>query len=226
MLATEGLAWTGIAASWGTPGLRKFEPIDPPADASAYATHSLAHLFSGLLLDTGTFQGNTIYAIAADAGPDTILDASGRLIPYAGAVAENGRISYQAIESPAQLYTTCRFTFQREEGTLMALANACSAATDFELDERIAELDFYGRENDPSIVAVPLVEELTQRARTQFEKTHPDPRFSLDDCVQSAVMKHIQRACLLVMCRNIDRLRAEHGTPTTEALLSVTGGSH
>src|SRR5438067_721527 len=48
LLAQEGLTWSDIRGSWGTPGLPTDRQIKVGGSADEFPMHSLAHLFTGL----------------------------------------------------------------------------------------------------------------------------------------------------------------------------------
>jgi carbamoyltransferase len=224
LLAEEGLTWEDIEGVWGTPGLPRYREITPPPGSRDFPMHSLAHLFSGLLMDTRIFRTETIVALAVDGGPDYVQDSEPKPYWYAGCVARAGRLTFSAVESPAPLYTASKHLFDREDGTLMALASACDAVVDFDLETATKTLTLYGGKDHPSSSATLFVASIADAAREQLHGDRLDHRFSQEDNVRSAVMKCVQRACELIAERNIQRLCDEAGVTPGDSYLSMTGG--
>ncbi|TQM85428.1 putative NodU family carbamoyl transferase [Saccharothrix saharensis] len=223
LLASEGLTLADIRTTWGTPGLPGAQDVPLPPGTGDYAVHSLAHLFSGLLMDSDVFAEGTIVAMAVDAAPDFVLEQDTKPYWYAGAVSQRGRITYAPVESPAPLYSAAEQLFGKEPGTLMALASASTNAIEFDVD-RVTSLDLRGGRVHPVSEAVPLVESIVAAARDQLARQEPDPDFTEEENLQSAVMKVVQRACELIAERNVRRLLDLTGVDASTAYLSMSGG--
>lgn len=227
LLAEEGLSWEDIDCTWGTPGLPMYRELTAPADASMFPMHSLAHLFSGLLMDTEIFAGENIIALAVDQAPDVLLESASKPYWYAGAVSIRGAVSYFPVESPGPLYSACRNLFGAEEGTLMALATACDFAIEYDVERDIKGFRLFGgdgAEEHPFREAYPFVRRVEASARAQYDEQVGDPRFSAEDNIQSAVMKVVQAACEMILARNIASLCEQADLDPTQCFLSLTGG--
>ena len=128
LLAREGVRRDEVTEIWGTPGLRGATPL-PEFDSHGLPVHSLAHLFSGLCLDTARLRDSTIVALAIDGGPDFTLEP--QLLGdnwYAGALARQGEVTLIPVESPGMLWAAAQQHFGKEPGT--ALAQASPVAID------------------------------------------------------------------------------------------------
>ncbi len=224
LLGEERLTWDDISATWGTPGLPKYDPIALPAGTEPFPAHSIAHLFSGLLMDSGVFERDTIIALAVDHAPDLVLDAESKQYWYAGAVVHAGAVTFVPVESPAILYSMATQAFHLEPGTLMALASACRTTIAFDVDEAVRGLDLHGRREKSMRAGSLLVGSIVEAAVDQLGTTAPDPRFSAEENLRSAVMKVVQECCLRIMERNVQRLCSLAGVPPGACYLSVTGG--
>ncbi|MFB9924163.1 carbamoyltransferase C-terminal domain-containing protein [Amycolatopsis halotolerans] len=224
LLAEEGVSLAEIGMSWGTIGLPAYTELTAPAGAELYPLHSLGHLFGGLLMDTKIFATETIVALAVDGGPDFGLDKDAKDFWYAGCVSVRGELTFDPVESPALLYAAAKRLFDSEPGTLMALASACVAEIHFDAEGILARHEFYGGRTQPLLATVPFVQRITDEARYQLAGTCPDPRFTDEENLQSAVMKVVQRCCELIMVRNIERLCAKADVDPHGANLSVSGG--
>lgn len=224
LLAVEGLTLDDVSASWGTPGLPHHTDIRLPAGAADYPIHSLAHLYSGLLMDSDLFRSQTIVALAVDGRPDFGLDQKGKKYWYAGGVARQGDVTFFPVESPAPIYDAASSEFGSEPGTLMALATACPTTINFDTEAAVKELQLFGGRRIPLIDTMPLLRAMVEAAEAQLPSLTLDERFTEREHLVSAVMKEVQAACEIVMMRNIDRLLSEAGVDPGEAYLSVSGG--
>lgn len=224
LLSDEGLSLADVDTVWGTPSLPASAPVVVPDDARDFPVHSLAHLYSGLLMDTRLFREETIYAMAVDGAPDTVLDSRPARYWYAGAVSTAGVAAHVPVESPGQLYTAASSRLGLEPGSLMALATASRATVDFDVAAAVDRIGLLGGRNDPWADANALVRDVIAIAREQLAGTDPDSSFSPEDNLRSAVMKHVQRACELVSIRNVERLQALTDVPPHESYLSFSGG--
>jgi carbamoyltransferase len=225
LLANEGLSLSDIKASWGTPGLPHEAPLPIPAGAEELPVHSLAHLFSGIMLDSTIFKEQTIIGLAIDAAPDLVLE---RTLPrnyYAGCVSIKGNLTYAPVESPAPLYHAADRLLGKEPGTLMALASASRTAIDFDAAATVADLKLFGGHIQPWAAAFGLVESVITEAKRQLaDGAEQDDRFTAEENLHSAVMKVVQECCELITIRNIERLAELGGVRTEDCYLSISGG--
>ncbi|MET7621988.1 carbamoyltransferase C-terminal domain-containing protein [Streptomyces sp. NPDC005408] len=224
LLATEGLSLEDVSSSWGTPGLPHHSEIRLPAGSEDFPVHSLAHLYSGLLLDSEVFRSETIVGLALDGRPDFGLDQSGKKYWYAGCVSNKGHVDFAPVESPAPIYDAASAEFSKEPGTLMALASACPTEIAFDTEAAVQKLQLFGGRRVPLIDTLPFVQAVIRAAESQLPSLELDSRFTAQEHLQSAVMKVVQTACELVMVRNIDRLLSSGAVEPHEAYLSLSGG--
>lgn len=224
LLAAEGLSPNDISSTWGTPGLPRQAEIRLPAGAEDFPVHSLAHLFSGLLLDSGIFREQTIVAMAVDGRPDFGLDQSGKKYWYAGCVSDRGNLTFAPVESPAPIYDAATSEFGSEPGTLMALASACPTEIVFDVEAAVESLQLFGGRRIPLIATIPFLQDVVRAAEAQLPALDLDSRFTEREHLQSAVMKVVQAACEIVMVRNVDRLLGMAAVDPRDAYLSLSGG--
>lgn len=223
LLAAEGLTVTDIEASFGTPGLPRYDHVPVPSGAGAFPVHSLAHLFSGLLLDTDVFTSGTVFGMALDGGPDFLLDADAKRSWYAGCVVHEGRMHFAPMESPAPLFAAARARFGLEPGSLMALASATDTTMRFD-PSAVDSLKLFGGAEQPLVQAVPFVNALARSAEKQLAAEELDSRFTRQEHVCSAVMKAVQTFSELIVDRNVTRLQAASGVSPRGAHLAASGG--
>ncbi|MER6627455.1 carbamoyltransferase C-terminal domain-containing protein [Streptomyces sp. NPDC000987] len=225
LLATEGLSTADLSASWGTPGLPAHAPVPVPAGAEELPVHSLAHLFSGILMDSRIFREETIIGMAVDAAPDLVLEDTLPPYYYAGCVSVKGRITFAPVESPAPLYHAADRLFGKEPGTLMALASACRTEITYDAAAAVAELELFGGRVQPWAASFGLVKKVIAEAERQLGRdARPDSRFTAEENLQSAVMKVVQECCELLVVRNIEKLTELGGVRTEDSYLSISGG--
>jgi carbamoyltransferase len=224
LLATEGLSLEDVSVSWGTPGLPHHSEIRLPDGAEEFPIHSLAHLYSGLLLDAEIFRNQTIIGLAVDGRPDFGLDTEDKKYWYAGCVSKNGDVNFFPVESPAPIYDAASAEFGSEPGTLMALATACPTEIDFDVDAAVRALDLFGGRRIPLTETLPFLQGVIRTVESQLPSLELDDRFTAQEHLQSAVMKVVQSACEIVMMRNIDRLLSSVGMDPRETYLSLSGG--
>ncbi|MFD7438805.1 carbamoyltransferase C-terminal domain-containing protein [Streptomyces sp. NPDC059861] len=224
LLAGEGLTLADVSVSWGTPGLPGYAPLPVPQGAKALPVHSLAHLFSGLLLDTRLFKEANIIAMAVDAAPDLVLERELPSAYYAGCVSVRGALQFTSVESPAPLYHAADRLLGKEPGTLMALASACDTAIVFDAAAEVAQVSLPGGHVQPWAAAFGLVKRVLAEAGRQLAGSAPDARFTAEENLHSAVMKVVQQACELITVRTIDKLCALGGVRPEDCYLSISGG--
>lgn len=224
LLSEVGLRPDQIICSWGTPHLPNFTPFAKVGNGS-FPIHSLAHLFSGLLMDSVKFRNETIVALAVDGGPDFALDSTDPAHWYAGCISKSGVISLEPVESPAPLFAAAKGLFGLEPGTLMALASASNARIEFDCAAAVDGLELFGGAIQPLSRAMPFLQALLQNAKQQTEAwKEGDSRFSDEENLRSAVMKVVQECSELIMKRNIERLCRQGGVEPKNAWLSLSGG--
>lgn len=224
LLAAEGLTLGDVSLSWGTPGVPHHSEIQLPTGCEDFPVHSLAHLYSGLLLDSEVFRNETIIGLALDGRPDFGLDQSSKKYWYAGCVSNKGDVDFAPVESPAPLYDAASAEFSKEPGTLMALASACPTEIAFDTEAAVQELQLFGGRRVPLVDTLPFVQVIIRAAESQLASLELDSRFTEQEHLQSAVMKVVQSACELIMVRNIDQLLGSGAVDPREAYLSLSGG--
>ncbi|MEU3415281.1 carbamoyltransferase C-terminal domain-containing protein [Streptomyces sp. NPDC006658] len=224
ILAEENLSVADISRTWGTPGLPGSVPLDVPPGTGEFPVHSLAHLFSGLLLDTEIFRNESVFAMAMDSAPDAVLDRRSPKHWYAGALSVRGDLRFAPVESPAPLYHAASTLFRLEPGSLMALASACRTSIRFDIEAATRRLRLFGGRVTPWAAAFALVEELIAQAEEQLRHGPQDSGFTPEENLRSAVMKHVQRACDLIAVRNVELLATLGDVRTEDSYLSTSGG--
>ncbi len=220
LLVPFGLSPRDLQCVWGTPGLGDGpaaigRPVEP-----TMARHAMAHLFTGLFMDSARFYRGTIVALAIDGGPDAVLEQSHPQNLFAGAVVDHGNLSVFPVESPGPLFDHAKIRFGMPEGSLMALAPASSARCDFRL---AGALDgaYYGDRGVHSL-AKRTIEDICSAATAGI--TGEDPRFTARENYISAVMKVVQELSYRIVARNIRRILGEFKVAPEDAWLSMTGG--
>ncbi|ALS57370.1 hypothetical protein APU90_05965 [Rathayibacter toxicus] len=182
--------------------------------------HSVSHLMSALLMDTTQFYEGITLGLAMDFAPDQALETEAQPNWYAGAVVTNGAAAYFPIESPGAIYCAARDRFAMREGTLMALATATKAHTEFDIAELDTEL-WFGRRGMLAR-ADRIIETLYDASDALVEA---DPRFSEQENRISAVMKGVQELSFRIAQRNVNKAVDDFGLDLSRTTLALAGGS-
>lgn len=128
LLSEEGLKLEDIDNIIGTPGLETISDKFSLNTKNSLTYHSLCHLYTGLFIDSSIFYKEKILCLALDAGPDHVLDLDvWEKDNYLAAYVNKGVMTTFSVDSPAILWAFLREYCNMQEGTLMALGNACLA---------------------------------------------------------------------------------------------------
>jgi carbamoyltransferase len=226
LLDTYDLSLKDMIEVWGTPELDTSDDYHSLTDYPYLPYHSIAHLFSGILLDTDIFHTSTIIGMAVDGGPDPVVDITlkDKLNWYAGCVVHKGKIQIFPVESPGKLWSYAARRFRMEEGSLMALASANPAKLDFTVNT-----DVVCTNSDSYDVAKEYVDNIISKVTRALDQSgysviDKDQMFSRSENIISATMKEIQHTSIRIMERNIERIISEYDINPREAYLSLSGG--
>ncbi|GAA4439845.1 hypothetical protein GCM10023148_46940 [Actinokineospora soli] len=219
LLAPLGLKLDDMAGVWGTPDLDTADDYHLVDEFPDIAFHSLCHLYSAILMDSDVFFDGTVIGLAVDRGPDRLLDRRFKEHWFAGCVVRRGEVEVFPVDSPGSLYTEARNEFRRREGTLMALATATAAAGSCDRDRVLREYRF--DRQDVMVQSAAAFRDILAEVSADYT---PDPRFSAEESLASAVMKEVQAISVMLMERNIDRAVERFGIDTAQAHLALAGG--
>lgn len=226
LIAEEGLTPSDIAEIWGTPGIATNERIELRFGDGDFPIHSLAHLYSAILVDTSIFHRGSIIALAIDGGPDTALDRTYKECFYVGAYSTRGEVAYRAIESPGPLFIAAQHRFGLAPGTLMALADASTVDTGLDASEVAPKQRYfggYGVYADARRVIADIVPAAEAAAAARLDADR-QAGLTQAELVASAAMKVVQRIAEAVIQRDIDMLLAESGLDPAQTHLALAGG--
>ncbi|MGB6164302.1 MAG: carbamoyltransferase C-terminal domain-containing protein [Pseudonocardiaceae bacterium] len=224
LIAQEGLTRADIADVWGTPGL-EMRMVMPEFDRQGLSMHSLAHLFSGLCMNTRCLRDSTIVALAMDGGPDfTLEDEVLGDQWYSGAVSHRGEVVLAPVESPGLLWQASQRHFKKEPGTLMALAHASPVSIEYDCNALLAQRYWGGYALMGKCYS--LVRSIIDVAESTIRSGSGDGEctFSRNDLIASAVMKIIQSASIAIAKRSVNALLEMGAVAPEEAFLSLSGG--
>jgi hypothetical protein len=219
LLAPHGLCLDDMVEVWGTPELATSDNYHLVRELPKLAFHSVAHLYSAIMLDSDVFFDGTIIGLAVDRGPDKVLDRELKDRWFAGCVVRKGKADFFHVESPGPLYCEARDRFHMREGSLMALATATKASGRCDLQGLLAGHRFDGR--DAVEQSQRVFDELHRQVRETFAV---DPDFTEEESLISATMKEVQAFSVAVMERNIDRILSRHAIDPATAHLALAGG--
>ncbi|MEC0248502.1 carbamoyltransferase C-terminal domain-containing protein [Paenibacillus chitinolyticus] len=223
LLGTCGLSLEDMAEVWGTPQLQTCEDYMP--DLSQLTYHSMAHLFSAVMLDTEPFFNGQILGLAVDDSPDTLLDPHARTKPYySGCVVRHGEIEMFPVSSPGPLWYWAMRRYSLQPGTLMALSAASTSEAYMEPFGTLSVLsDRYDGDVEAFFRALEFIDGLTPAdAGTRFNGF--DPRFTERENKISMVMKHIQAMSISIMERNVEEILERCRLDASKTVLALAGG--
>ncbi|MCL2719371.1 MAG: hypothetical protein FWE14_11395 [Lachnospiraceae bacterium] len=227
LLSRYDLCLENMEAIIGTPLLDTIDDYHSNADFPTQSYHSIAHMFSALMVDTQIFYNNTILGFAVDGGPDTVMDKNvNKKNYYTGCLSLSGKIEVFEVISPGFIWTYARKKFNLREGTLMALATASTSELIVNNMESIIEVR---RLNDLQ-TANKYVSDLWGRIENinEYDKgilfNGFDERFTEYDNKVSMFSKEIQKMSLRIMDYNIQNAINSHGIIPEDCYIALAGG--
>jgi len=208
---------------WGTPFISTTNDYHSINDLPDLQYHSIAHLFSAIMLDTDIFDHGNILAFAPDGLPDTSLDKGYYNKPfYAGCYSEKGSVKYFPIFSPGLLWDMASARFKLREGTLMALASSCNNRMPVPVHGDFMISDFASAEHVRKNV-IRLFDWIDENYKAEGEETF-NPLFSLEENKISIAMKEIQRISFEIMEHNIEEQLSRFSIDPNTTYLAMAGG--
>lgn len=222
------LSLSDLNEIWGTPLLHTNNSYHSQWEYPNLAFHSVAHLFSAVLMQSDIFYNEKMIGLAVDGGPDYVIPNSEDHACYSGCVSENGSIkSIFPVYSPGVLWEFVSQYYKMREGTLMALASASESRLLNEADEPLVLIDNNNKGTkevyDFILGLIAKVEGLDGND-TGVLFSGFDPRFSVEDNKISMVMKQIQKMSIRIMEHNIDLILDKTNLNPSEAYLAMAGG--
>jgi len=230
LLQGYGLSMSNMVEVWGTPSLATVSDYTSSDQYLGLSYHSVAHLFSSLLVDSSAFYDETIVALAVDGAPDIVIDReitnpSSSKNWYAGCVVQRGKIEMFAVESPGLLWIEAARKYRMEEGSLMALASASTSKVKL-TPPRMTYFNSSASSNARTVFNLINDQAISmasgQVASAQFSGF--DPLFSYEENIVSIVMKVIQRMSIEIMERNIATILEKYKLIPTDTNLALAGG--
>lgn len=211
---------------WGTPIIDRFgtnyHSIDEYQDL---AYHAIAHLFSSLMIETDIFYNEIVIALAVDGSPDGAIDSNYIKKPfYVGGVSQKGHVDLMPVSSPGILWQYAKEHFHLREGTLMALASACSCSFVNYKPVHIEMRDINSYQQ-ASIFMESLNGALAQVKKEHWKNVKDyDDRFTEEENLISMAMKVIQAVSVEMMENNINTIVERYGVNPRNSYLAISGG--
>ncbi|MCA2228531.1 carbamoyltransferase C-terminal domain-containing protein [Nonomuraea aurantiaca] len=219
LIGAFGVSLDDMNEVWGTPGLATTDDYHFVAEYPDISFHSVAHLYSAMLLDSETFFEGDILGLAVDGGPDRLLDQRYKRFWFTGAVSRRGVVETFPVASPGLLYSTAKNRFKMREGTLMALATATTATGQCDRESILDKFEFTGL---AALENAPLaLDEIVSEVRAT---STVDPDFTEEESFVSAVMKEVQAVSVMSMERNIDTALEKFRLDPAGTHLALAGG--
>lgn len=227
LLANYNLAYDDIIEVWGTPLLPKYVDCFSGKKMEEYTVHSIGHLYSSLMINTGIFYNENILGLSVDGGPDLVLEKKvSEKYLYAGAICKKGEISMTPICSPGWMWIYFRKKYYNlREGTLMALAHASSSTLYYYKNTSLPLMQLKDFHNIAAYVddLVAVVWNLKPEDEGVLFSGY-DERFSKEENNISMIMKEIQKMSYLIMEKNIEELVERFHIDTEQYYLAISGG--
>lgn len=228
LLGELGLSLEDMTEVWGTPGLATCSDYHSLDDYPHLSYHSISHLFSAVMADSGLFYEGNILGLAVDGIPDDVVDREAGSKPFfTGCLIRKGKPELFPVQSPGPLWDWSSTYYNLREGTLMALAYASESAVKpvplelppaYDRNFNIWEHDYLR----PLIEAADKLSERDTKEAPAFRGF--DPRFSERENKISAVMKQVQAASIAMMERNVESIIGSYGVNPEETYLALAGG--
>lgn len=226
LLIPYGITLDDMVEVWGTPQLDTCDDYHSVHDYPDLSYHSVCHLFSTLLFDTGKFFHERILGLAVDAAPDNVSDPDyASKYFFVGGYVDKGGVELFPVSSPGPLWDWAKRYFKMREGTLMALGAASCSKAYLPPYEAASLID--SNRHD-------VVQELTSDVLARIERfteadagvlyNELDPRFTLRENQVSMMMKEIDKMSDAIMERNIEGILERFGIKPSETYLALAGG--
>lgn len=225
LLCEYDLCLDDMVEVWGTPGIGKANDYFSDDANSEYAYHTILHAYSALALNTDKFYNRKILCLSVDSSPDKLIDKNAfKKKFYMGVYSDKGNICEFDISSPADLWECAKTHYGLREGSLMALASACTCEIVNEVEIDYCSYDFHSRAKSIANVNQ-LLNQLDDFdvLNVNVAKNY-DNRFSERENRISMVMKMIQKKSLEIMSENIDVAIKKYNLEPSEMILSIAGG--
>lgn len=226
LLGELGLNYEMMEEVIGTP-FSKAKDISCLFENEDVAYHAISHLFSSMLSDSEKFVQDDLIALSFDGGPDILIDKyAEKKNLFCGAVVKKGKIkNIFGIPSPGAYWAYASSYFNIPEGTLMALAYACTAETNEVFEEfpeykRITDkLKFENYMNNILNRIMNYDLEIDSKNITKY-----DCRFSEKENKISMIMKVLQKKSIQQCHRIIDQIINEYDLNPQNTRLALSGG--
>jgi hypothetical protein len=230
LLGELNLSLDDMATVFGTPGLDTCQDYSSMDDYPDYTYHSITHLFSGLMMNTKVFYNENMIAIAADGGPDNVVDTEGRTkYFYSGIVSRKGKIEIFPMDSPGPLWVFMKYKYSMQEGSLMALGSASKSRYNLSVEDCYREMQDLKKMGDINL-SYQWFERIAEKIEAVTEKdagvlfNYFDDNFSIEENKISMIVKIIQEYSIMLMEKNVELLLRKGGLDAAETYLTVAGG--
>ncbi len=229
LLRKRNITLDDMVEIWGTKELDTSSHYDSLDSYPDYPYHSIAHLFSSLLMDTDIFYNQKILSFAVDGGPDS-YNSTDELYKnsYVGCYSEQGTINLFNCYSPGRVWNELAYSKKLREGTLMALAYASRAKllhANFDPIYFLNGSNQYGYDCSKKICnrIEAKVRDITVNDEGILFDNY-DNRFSIEETRLSIMMKEIQIISSKMMEANIDEAIQKYHIDPHDTYLSLSGG--
>lgn len=229
LLNAHGLCIDDIVHIFGTPELSNVTDYYNKDLGPEFTYHSLAHVFSSLMIDTDVFYNEDILCLALDGGSDYLIDNGNydNRFDFLCAFSSKGKIQYFNIPSPGQYWYSLKYITGMEEGSLMALATAtkCRVLDKIYNDDELIEV-YKTHKDSPRKIITQMHERIFSYTKEdlgiKFE--FYDNRFTEEENKLSMLAKIVQDISIKQVCKIIDQAIEKYKFDPSKINLALSGG--
>lgn len=218
LLSQYDLCINDMVQVFGTPEIDTSSKYLSLANHYDVPLHAMGHAFSSLIDTRKCFSGKHL-VLAVDGGPDNLVDGGFDMdFHYIAVLLDCGNIvSVEYISSPACIWSEASSLFCMPEGSLMALAEACTSTIEkesFFVDDFYSMWESYKVRNE--------LERLFKVGNLYLSNF--DSRFTKEENIASAVMKLVQRKSSDLILAEVDSIIRKFRLEPSNTIFSITGG--
>jgi len=226
LLNEYSLTFDDMCEVIGMPQISTCDNYHSINDFTEVSYHSICHLFTSMLMDTGLFYNENIIAFAFDGGPDVVVDKNAfKKNAYCGAVSIKGEMEIFPVPSPGPYWLHLSRIFDKPEGTLMALAYATTACY---IGELPSLLDNYNTSDSHENIKIlrKFSDWIMSYPKDRLDEicVNYDDRFTEYENKLSMITKFVQEISLKKVYKLIQETLDKYQLNSKDTVVSLSGG--
>lgn len=226
LLKQYNLSIKDIIEIWGTPGLDSCDDYHSLQDYPYLPFHSIAHLFSAILLDTNKFYNDTIIGLTLDGGPDRMIDHD-RIFEndFVGCVVNKGNIKIFPIDSPGKFWFHTSNHYKMREGSLMALGSASkSMLLNIDIEDLFNNTEKYYEAAKNYLDNIKLKIDKLDIKSEGILFNEIDKRFTFEENKISMYVKVLQKVSIKMIEKILEKIFDEYNITPKQSHIALVGG--